>query len=86
MSGLPSTSATRRRSPINAEPTGHRAVPIVHANPLLVYIELARHALMDNAPLTSPVPQLWIMGGAWALLALVVGFVYEWRKGALEWD
>ncbi|MXW20758.1 MAG: NADH-quinone oxidoreductase subunit A, partial [Gammaproteobacteria bacterium] len=20
------------------------------------------------------------------LLVLVVGFVYEWRKGALEWD
>ena len=22
----------------------------------------------------------------WLLLVLVVGFVYEWKKGALEWD
>jgi teichoic acid transport system permease protein len=58
------------------------AVPIVHANPMLVYIELGRYALMDNVPLTSPVPQLWIMGGAWALMALVVGFVYFWRGEA----
>lgn len=58
------------------------AVPIVHANPLLVYIELARHALMEDPPLTSPLPQLWMMGGAWALVALVVGFTYFWRGEA----
>lgn len=58
------------------------AVPVVHANPLLVYIELARHSLMENVPLTSSVTQLWITGGIWALVAFGVGFVYFWRGEA----
>jgi teichoic acid transport system permease protein len=58
------------------------SVPIVHANPLLVYIDLGRYALMANPPLTSPVPQLWLMGGAWSVVMLVVGFIYFWRGEA----
>lgn len=57
-------------------------VPVVHANPLLVYIELVRHALMENVPVTSSTTELWIKGGAWALVAFVVGFLYFWRGEA----
>ena len=55
------------------------AAPIMHANPALVYIELARHALMEGIPMSSPFEKLWLMGGAWAAVALVLGFLYFWR-------
>jgi teichoic acid transport system permease protein len=54
------------------------AAAIVHANPILVYIELARYALMTNPPLASTFTELWIMGGAWAAVAAMFGFVYFW--------
>jgi teichoic acid transport system permease protein len=55
------------------------ASDVVHANPLLVYIELARYAMMDNPPLASSFRDLWIMGGAWAVVTLGFGFIYFWR-------
>ncbi|MEU4567485.1 ABC transporter permease [Micromonospora sp. NPDC023956] len=54
-------------------------VTLVHVNPLLIYIELVRHALLENAPLTSSAPRLWLLGLAWALLAGLGGYVYFWR-------
>jgi teichoic acid transport system permease protein len=54
------------------------AATIVEANPLLIYIELARHALMEGAPLISPLPQLWLLGVGWAVLIGAVGFTYFW--------
>ncbi|MEW2384533.1 ABC transporter permease [Micromonospora sp. NPDC047707] len=59
-------------------------VEIVHANPLLIYIELIRHALMEGAPLTSPAPQLWLMAAIWAVVIGVGGFLYFWR-GEMEY-
>jgi teichoic acid transport system permease protein len=44
-----------------------------------VYIELARYALMKQPTIASPVPQLWLLGGAWALVMLLFGFIYFWR-------
>jgi teichoic acid transport system permease protein len=55
------------------------AARLMEVNPLLVYIELMRHALLDGAPLASPVPQLWALAAGWALLMGVGGFVYFWR-------
>jgi teichoic acid transport system permease protein len=55
------------------------AVGLVHANPLLVYIELARYALLSDPPLAWTPQDLWILGGAWALIAFVAGYVYFWR-------
>ncbi|MFD2766183.1 ABC transporter permease [Micromonospora eburnea] len=52
---------------------------IVHVNPLLIYIELVRHALLEHTPLTSPAPQLWAMATAWAVVVGLGGFVYFWR-------
>ncbi|MFI6819906.1 ABC transporter permease [Micromonospora sp. NPDC050187] len=55
------------------------AQAIVEANPLLIYIELVRHALMEDIPLTSTAPQLWLVGTIWALIAFIGGYVYFWR-------
>ncbi|MER7459750.1 ABC transporter permease [Micromonospora sp. NPDC126480] len=52
---------------------------LVELNPLLVYIELVRHALLENAPLTSSAPRLWLLAIGWAAVVGTVGFVYFWR-------
>ncbi|MEH1014290.1 ABC transporter permease [Micromonospora sp. CPCC 206060] len=54
-------------------------VNLVHANPLLVYIELIRHALLEDSPLTSSGPTLWLLATGWSLLIGVGGFIYFWR-------
>jgi teichoic acid transport system permease protein len=52
---------------------------VVESNPLLVYIELVRHALMEEVPLASPPLQLWLTGLVWALVFGIGGFAYFWR-------
>jgi teichoic acid transport system permease protein len=52
---------------------------VVEANPLLVYIELMRHSLMENVPLAGPVWLLWTQAMAWALIVGLAGYVYFWR-------
>lgn len=54
------------------------AAELVRFNPLLVYIELVRDALIDSAPLASPTPQLWLLGIGWALVMGFSGYVYFW--------
>ena len=34
---------------------------------------------MESAPLASPVPKLWLLAVAWAVLIGIGGFVYFWR-------
>jgi teichoic acid transport system permease protein len=51
---------------------------LVRINPLLIYIELVRDALVASAPLASPAPQLWLLGTAWAVLVGIGGYVYFW--------
>ena len=52
---------------------------LVEANPLLVYIELMRHALMEDVELASPPGVLWAQAVAWALVVGTLGYVYFWR-------
>jgi teichoic acid transport system permease protein len=52
---------------------------LVETNPLVVYIELVRHALMEGVPLAIPALQLWLTGLAWALVAGLGGLIYFWR-------
>jgi teichoic acid transport system permease protein len=52
---------------------------LMEANPLLVYIELMRDALLESTTLASPAPQLWLLGIGWALVAGIGGYVYFWR-------
>ncbi|MBB5827640.1 ABC transporter permease [Micromonospora carbonacea] len=56
------------------------ATRIVEANPMLVYIELARHALLEGAPLlNSSMVQAWSYAVGWAVVMGVGGFIYFWR-------
>ncbi|WP_405095256.1 ABC transporter permease [Micromonospora sp. NBC_01412] len=56
------------------------ATRLVEANPMLVYIELARHALLEGAPLlNSSMLQLWLYAVGWAVVMGVGGFIYFWR-------
>lgn len=52
---------------------------VVEANPLLVYIELMRHALMEDVPLAGTPTVLWTQAVVWALVVSFAGFVYFWR-------
>jgi teichoic acid transport system permease protein len=52
---------------------------IMLANPLLVYIELARDALLPGTPISSSSQQLWLLGVAWAVVVALGGFVFFWR-------
>ncbi|MDG4837874.1 ABC transporter permease [Micromonospora sp. WMMD967] len=56
------------------------ATTLVQYNPLLVYIELARYTLLEEAPLLNEsLTQLWLVGAGWALVAGIGGFIYFWR-------
>lgn len=55
------------------------AAQIMRMNPLLVYIELMREALMEGAPIASSPTQLWLLAAGWALLVGTGGFLYFWR-------
>jgi teichoic acid transport system permease protein len=52
---------------------------LVEANPLLVFIELMRHSLMENVALAQTPGRLWIQAVLWTILAGVGGYVYFWR-------
>jgi teichoic acid transport system permease protein len=54
------------------------AARIMQVNPLLVYIELMRNALLSETPLASPPTKLWLLAVGWALLVGIGGYVYFW--------
>ncbi len=59
---------------------GHAPQPIrffLEANPGALYIELARHALLQGFAHTTP--HIWLLSGAWAALALVGGLTVCWQ-------
>jgi teichoic acid transport system permease protein len=51
----------------------------LEANPLLVFIELMRHSLMENVKLAGPPTRLWIEAVVWTVLVGFGGYVYFWR-------
>jgi teichoic acid transport system permease protein len=53
---------------------------VIKANPLLVFIELGRHALMKDVELVGPPLELWIEAIAWTLLIGIGGYLY-FRRG-----
>ncbi|SIN42193.1 ABC transporter permease [Micromonospora cremea] len=56
------------------------ATTLVQFNPLLVYIELARYALLEQPPLLNEsLTQLWLVAAAWAVVGGIGGFIYFWR-------
>lgn len=53
---------------------------IMEANPMLIFIELARNALLDsNIDSAMPYSHMWYFAVGWALLFGVGGFIYFWR-------
>jgi teichoic acid transport system permease protein len=52
---------------------------VIEANPLLVYIELIRHALIANVELAGPPMTLWLEALIWAIVVFLVGYVFFWR-------
>jgi teichoic acid transport system permease protein len=52
---------------------------VVEANPLLVFIELYRHSLMENVKLAGTPTLLWVEAVVWSLVVGFAGFVYFWR-------
>jgi teichoic acid transport system permease protein len=52
---------------------------LVEANPLLVFIELIRHSLMEGVRLAGSQGLLWAEAVAWTLVVGFGGFVYFWR-------
>jgi len=52
---------------------------LVEANPLLVFVELIRNALMENIKLAGSPTRLWLEALVWAGVVGFGGFVYFWR-------
>jgi teichoic acid transport system permease protein len=52
------------------------AAGLMTLNPGFVYLTLARHALLVGIPAT---PVNWLVGLAWAVGTLVMGYLYFWR-------
>lgn len=52
---------------------------LVEANPLLVFIELIRHALMENVQLAGTPMRLWTEALVWTVVVGLGGYVYFWR-------
>ncbi len=56
------------------------ATTLVQFNPLLMYIELARYALLEQAPLLNDsMPHLWLAAAGWAVAVGIGGFIYFWH-------
>jgi teichoic acid transport system permease protein len=52
---------------------------LIEANPMLVFIELFRHSLMDNVKLAGSPGLLWTEAVIWAVVVGIGGFLYFWR-------
>jgi teichoic acid transport system permease protein len=52
---------------------------ILQANPLLVYIELARTALIGQSTGGLSTPTLWLLAIGWAAALGLAGYVFFWR-------
>jgi teichoic acid transport system permease protein len=52
---------------------------VVEANPLLVFIDLMRHALMEDVPLANSPTVMWLQAVIWTVVVGIGGYVYFWR-------
>jgi teichoic acid transport system permease protein len=51
---------------------------IVVLNPLLIYIDLVRYAVLESTPLSSSPNELWLLGAGWAVVTGVAGYLFFW--------
>jgi teichoic acid transport system permease protein len=52
---------------------------VVQANPLVIFIEIARGALLGTTDRMMSLPQLMLYASGWAVVSAVGGFVYFWQ-------
>lgn len=52
---------------------------LLECNPLVVYIEIVRHALLQDEPVIFSTGRLWELAIGWAVVAFIGGFIYFWR-------
>jgi teichoic acid transport system permease protein len=52
---------------------------ILLANPLLVFIDLVRHALMEDVKLAGSPTRLWTEAAIWTVVVGTIGYRYFWR-------
>jgi teichoic acid transport system permease protein len=52
---------------------------LLEINPIAIYIDLMRFALIDSFTAAQLPPHVWLLAGLWALFAGVGGFVYFWK-------
>jgi teichoic acid transport system permease protein len=64
--------ATQRRAAPGSKPYNARLCDLYYHNDKLVYNSAYCHA-------TVTTPQLWLWGAGWAVVALVIGFVFFWQ-------
>ena len=62
--------------PVQADRFPDELRVVLEVNPGAVYIDLVRTALLTEH---DPLPYSWPLAVAWAVVALVVGFVFFWR-------
>lgn len=55
--------------------TGGTIGLLLEYQPVALYLNLARACLMEETPMT---PVMWLLGAAWALLFLILGFILFW--------
>ncbi|GAA1400059.1 ABC transporter permease [Catellatospora coxensis] len=56
------------------------ASTLLHLNPMLVFIELAREALITTTPPSHfSVESMWLVALGWAIVMGALGFFYFWR-------
>ena len=65
----------------DASPTTQILQFVMQVQPVHVYISLVRNAIVEAEPGGPPyaTAQTWLLGAAWALGTLLVGFWYFWR-------
>ncbi|GLY05952.1 MULTISPECIES: ABC transporter permease [Actinoplanes] len=52
---------------------------LIESNPMLIFIELMRHSLMEDVPLAGTPTSLWIGATIWSVVVGLGGYVYFWR-------
>jgi teichoic acid transport system permease protein len=57
----------------------HWAAVLAETNPLVAYIEIARHSLLVGEEQIMSWAHMWTLAIAWAIIASVGGFIYFWR-------
>jgi teichoic acid transport system permease protein len=57
---------------------------LAEANPMLIYVDLARHALLPGVELVAPAWRLWSEALAWAAAAGAAGYAY-FRRGESDY-